>query len=54
MDTVPEPAQRNAGNLAPALAAANEARKLTRKRPTWADIEDWIERAEVLSRRLEF
>jgi len=53
VDTVPELAQRNAANLAKAMAAVNEAKKLTRQLPTEAEIGRWIEHAKTLPRVLQ-
>lgn len=54
VDTVPALAQRNAANLASALAAANERKKLTRRVPTEADVAKWIEQAKKLPRVLQY
>ena len=42
VDTVPELAQRNAANLAEKLAEVNEEKKLTRRVPTAANVEEWV------------
>lgn len=54
VDTVPELAQRNAANLAAAMAAANERKKLTRRVPTEADVAKWIDQAKKLPRTLQY
>jgi predicted flap endonuclease-1-like 5' DNA nuclease len=50
VDSVPELAQRNAANLVQKLAATNEAKKLVRRVPTVAELEDWIKQAQSLPR----
>lgn len=54
VDTVPELAQRKAANLHAALSQVNEAKKLTRRLPTEADVGQWIEHAKTLPRALEY
>jgi predicted flap endonuclease-1-like 5' DNA nuclease len=54
VDTVPELAQRNAANLAKALVAVNEVKKLTRQVPTEAEVGRWIEHAKTLPRVLQY
>lgn len=54
VDTVPELAQRNAANLAQAMAAANEKKKLTRRVPTAAEVTKWIAQAKALPRVLQY
>lgn len=54
VDTVPELAQRNAANLAAAMKAANERKKLTRRVPTEADISKWIAEAKTLPRVMQY
>jgi predicted flap endonuclease-1-like 5' DNA nuclease len=54
VDTVPELAQRKAENLTAALAAANEAKKLTRRVPTLTEVKNWIEQAKSLPRVLTY
>ena len=53
VDTVPELAQRNAANLAAALAQANARKKLVRRLPSEADVTGWIEHAKTLPRVIE-
>jgi len=50
VDTVPELAQRNAGNLQAKMAEVNEEKKLVRKVPTGSQVEDWVAQAKVLPR----
>ncbi len=54
VDTVPELAQRNAANLAAKMVEVNDAKKLTRRVPTEADLEKWIAEAKTLGRALEY
>ncbi|MEQ8850522.1 MAG: DUF4332 domain-containing protein [Phycisphaerales bacterium] len=54
VDTVPELAQRNATNLAAKMVEVNDAKKLTRRVPTEADLESWIAHAKTLDRALEY
>jgi hypothetical protein len=48
VDSIPELAQRNAANLATALAAANDAKKLVRQVPSEASVTKWIAEARTL------
>ena len=54
VDTVPELAQRNAANLAKAMAETNEEKKLTRRVPAEAEVSKWVEEAKTLPRMLEY
>lgn len=54
VDTVPELAQRNAANLAQAMADANEEKKLTRRVPGETEVAKWIEQAKTLPRKLQY
>jgi predicted flap endonuclease-1-like 5' DNA nuclease len=54
VDTVPELAQRKAANLHALLSQVNEAKKLTRRLPTEADVQQWIEHAKTLPRALAY
>lgn len=54
VDTVPELARRNPANLAEALHAVNEEKKLTRRLPTEAEVAKWVEQAKTLPRMLEY
>ena len=54
VDTVPELAQRNAANLAKAMAEVNEEKNLTRRVPTEAEVTKWVEHAKELPRMLEY
>lgn len=54
VDTVPELAQRNAANLTAAMLAANDAKKLTRRAPSEAEVQKWIAEAKKLPRTLQY
>ncbi len=54
VDTVPELAQRKADNLAAKMAEVNQAKKLVRKEPTAAQVEEWIEQAKKLPRVITY
>lgn len=54
VDTVPELAQRNAENLAAKMIEVNDAKSLTRRVPTAADVEKWVAEAKTLPRALEY
>ena len=54
VDTVPELAQRNAENLAAKMVEVNDAKSLTRRVPTGADVEKWVAEAKTLPRALEY
>ncbi len=48
VDSVPELAQRVPANLAAKLAEVNEAKSLTRRVPTEAEVSDWVDQAKAL------
>lgn len=50
VDSVPELAQRNAGNLAAKLAEVNDGKNLVRRVPSEAEVERWVEHAKTLDR----
>ncbi len=52
VDTVKELRNRNAENLAAALAAANEKRKLTGNVPNASMVTKWVEQAKVLEPKI--
>ena len=54
VDTVRELALRNPSNLYQKLAEINDQKKLVRKLPTEAQLEDWIEQAKDLPRILTY
>jgi predicted flap endonuclease-1-like 5' DNA nuclease len=54
VDTVPELAQRKAENLAKKMAEVNEAKQLTRRVPSEAEVTKWVEQAKTLPRAIEY
>ncbi|HEY52721.1 MAG TPA: DUF4332 domain-containing protein [Caldilineae bacterium] len=54
VDTVPELAQRNAGNLYKKLLAVNEEKNLVRRPPTQKAVNDWVAQAKELPRALHY
>jgi predicted flap endonuclease-1-like 5' DNA nuclease len=54
VDTVPELAQRKPENLAAKMIEVNDAKKLTRRVPTGAEVEKWVAEAKTLDRALEY
>jgi predicted flap endonuclease-1-like 5' DNA nuclease len=54
VDTVPELAQRRADNLAAKMVEVNDAKKLTRRVPTEAEVSGWIDHAKTLDRAIEY
>jgi predicted flap endonuclease-1-like 5' DNA nuclease len=54
VDTVPELAQRNPGNLAQKLVEINEEKNLVRRTPTPDQVKDWVEQAKQLPRVLTY
>lgn len=54
VDTVPELAQRNAENLRNALDEANNKEQLVKSLPSVAQVQDWVDQASGLGRRLEY
>ncbi len=54
VDTVPELAQRNPENLVAKMQEVNEAKRLTRKIPTLAEVEGWVAQAKELPRVIEY
>lgn len=50
VDSVPELAGRNAGNLTAALAATNAAKKLVRRLPAESEVTRWIAQAAAMER----
>lgn len=54
VDTVPELAQRKAENLTAKMVEVNEAKKLTRRTPTVAEVEAWVAQAKELPRVIEY
>ena len=54
VDTVPELAQRNVGNLYSKMVEVNTAKKLVRRMPVRSQIADWIEQAKTLPRVVSY
>lgn len=54
VDTVPELANRNAGNLHEKMVSVNDAKHLVRKLPTAKQVSDWVEQAKALPRVLKY
>jgi predicted flap endonuclease-1-like 5' DNA nuclease len=54
VDTVPELARRNAGNLFIKITDVNEEYKFVKKMPTEKQVEDWIEQAKKLPRVIQY
>lgn len=50
VDTVPELAQRKGANLYKKMEEVNAAKKLVRRLPTLAQVEDWVAQAKKLPR----
>lgn len=54
VDTIPELAQRNAGNLHAKMEEVNAAKKLVRRVPSLNEVTDWISQAKKLPRILTY
>ncbi len=54
VDTVPELAQRNAGNLYEKLASVNQEKNLVRQIPSVKQVTDWVNRAKQLPRVITY
>ena len=54
VDTVVELAQRNPVNLHSTIVDVNAAKELVRRKPSLEQVEDWIEQAKQLPRRVEY
>ncbi len=54
VDTVPELAQRNPGNLHQALVAVNQEKKLVRRLPSQNAVSDWVTQAKKLPRVITY
>lgn len=54
VDTVPELAQRNPGNLYKKLVEVNNAKELVRQLPTQKQVEDWVKQAKELPRAVHY
>jgi hypothetical protein len=54
VDTIPELAQRNAGNLHARVVAVNTERQLSGRAPTAQEVERWIDQARSMPRILQY
>jgi len=54
VDTVPELAQRNAGNLYAKLDSVNDEKSLVRRLPSEGEVAQWIEQAGSLPRVVHY
>ena len=54
VDTVPELGQRNAENLHQKLVEVNKEKKLVRQMPGLERVEDWVEQAKALPRKISY
>ncbi len=54
VDTVPELSQRKAENLHSKMLDVNEEKKLVRKTPSLAQVEDWVAQAKDLPRIVSY
>ncbi len=54
VDTVVELATRNPENLFAALESVNEEKKLVRKLPVLSQVQDWVEQAKALPRKINY
>ncbi len=54
VDTVPELAQRNPENLYQTIQKINAEKKLVRRLPSQAQVNDWIAQAQELPRVIEY
>ncbi|MFZ0548966.1 MAG: DUF4332 domain-containing protein [Candidatus Promineifilaceae bacterium] len=54
VDTVPELAQRNAGNLYTTIVEVNEEKQLVRRVPGESQVQGWIDQAKNLPRAISY
>lgn len=54
VDTIPELAQRNPKSLYQKLAEINREEKLVRRLPSEAQVQNWVEQAKKLPRRITY
>lgn len=54
VDTLPDLARRNPGNLYQKLVDVNEEKNLTRKLPTQSQVQGWVEQAKDLPRAITY
>ena len=50
MDSVPELAQRNAGNLATKMEEINTAKSLVRALPSAVSVQEWVAQAKAMEK----
>ena len=54
VDTVPELAQRNPGNLLQKLMQVNQEKKLVRRPPAQSQVDKWVQQAKSLPRVMTY
>ena len=54
VDTVPQLAQRKPGTLKKKMVEVNQEKKLVRKTPSLTKVQDWVEQAKVLPRKISY
>jgi hypothetical protein len=54
VDTVPELAKRNPGNLYAKMVEVNQAKNLVRKLPAEKQVADWVAQAKKLPRVIKY
>jgi hypothetical protein len=54
VDTVVELAQRNPENLHSTIVEVNASMELVRRTPSLEQVQDWIEQAKQLPRKIEY
>lgn len=54
VDTIPELAQRNPKSLYQKLIEVNQEKRLVRRLPSETQVEDWVEQAKQLPRRITY
>jgi predicted flap endonuclease-1-like 5' DNA nuclease len=54
VDTVPELAQRNPESLHQKMLAVNEEKRLVRRPPTQAQVQNWVKQAKALPRVIKY
>lgn len=54
VDTVPELAQRNPGNLHQKMVEVNQTKKLVRQVPGQTQVTEWVNQAKALPRRVTY
>lgn len=54
VDTVVELARRNAENLVQKMTEVNQAKKLVRRLPVLSQVQNWVEQAKQLPRKISY